>query len=339
MARKRKKVLKEGFSNFIKCLVFIGLSALVFWYAHNNFYVIRKKFYSIKDSIKKVNGDFYTKAKIAYQQEQYEKCVKNPLPEEGFNEQTSSKKQEILDYSKKNGLKYKYEDLKLGYSFSYAENDSLYGASLIKLVDALYLIDNDVDLSKKIKYESKYVRGSSEGMSKHSLGSYITLEDLMKYAITYSDNTAHAMLYEYIGKSNLKNYANNLGATTIFTGTGDTFGNQTVHDTAIYLKRAYEVVDEKPNGKILKEAMLNTRKNKLNFDDITYAHKYGSWEQYFHNIGIHYGDYPYTVSVLTTKGENNAPAYINKLSKLSYEFNKLYYENLLTYCDIESKKD
>ena len=62
--------------------------------------------------------------------------------------------------------------------------------------------------------------------------------------------------------------------------------------------------------------MLNTRRNKLNFDDITYAHKYGSWDEYFHNIGIHYGDYPYTVSVLTTKGEKridncNNNAYCN----------------------------
>ena len=336
---KKKKTMKKGVVNFFRTIIFIGLSTLVFWYAHNNFYVIRKRFYSIKDSVKKLNLDFYNKAKKAHQEEVYNACIKEALPEEGFNEETTNKKNEITSYAKKNGLRYKYEDLKFGYTISYGENDSLYGASLIKLVDALYLIDNDVDLSKKIKYESKYVAGSSEGMSKHSLGSYVSLEDLMKYAITYSDNTAHAMLYSYIGKSKLKEYANNLGATTIFTGTSDTFGNQTVHDTAIYLKRAYELSKTKENGKILKEAMLNTRRNKLNFDDITYAHKYGSWDEYFHNIGIHYGDYPYTVSVLTTKGESSASNHINKLSKMSYEFNKLYYDNLVSYCEIESKKD
>ena len=336
---KRKKTLKKGFANFFRCVIFIGLSTLVFWYAHNNFYVIRKSTNNIKENIKKLFSNFYGSAKKKHEKEKYAECISKALPEEGFNEQTTEMKKDIINYAKSSGVKYKYEDLRFGYTISYGEDDSLYGASLIKLVDALYLIDNDVDLSKKIKYESKYVSGSSEGMKNHSLGSYISLEDLMKYAITYSDNTAHAMLFSYIGKNNLKDYAKGLGANSILSGAGDTFGNQTVHDTAIYLKRAYELSKTKENGRILKEAMLNTRRNKLNFDDITYAHKYGSWDEYFHNIGIHYGDYPYTVSVLTSKGESAGSKNINKLSKMSYEFNKSYYDNLLSYCETESKKD
>lgn len=333
--RKMKKSISKGFN----IILLIGLSALIFYYAHNNFYKVRKTFSNIKNSIKKVDLNFYFDAKKKHEEKIYNACINEPLAEENFNENTIGKKNEIVSYAKNNKLKYKYEDLKTNYSISYNENDSVYGASLIKLVDALYLIDNDVDLSQKIKYESKYVEGSSEGMRKHSLGSYLTLEEIMKYAITYSDNTAHSMLYSYIGRNNLKKYANSLGANTIFTGAGDSFGNQTAHDTAIYLKKAYELSLSKPNGNILKEAMLNTRKNKLNFDDVSYAHKYGSWNEYFHNIGIHYGDYPYSISILTTKGESSAPKYINELSRKTYEFNKLYYENRQSYCLELSKKD
>ena len=334
---KRRKMRKGVFKGF-SVILLIGLSALIFWFAHNDFYRVRKTFNSIKSGLKKIDLNFYFDAKKKHEKKIYNACMSEPLKEENFNDATNGKKNEIINYAKNNGLKYKYEDLKTNYAFSYKENDAIYGASLIKLVDALYLIDNNVDLSQKMKYESKYVQGSSEGMKQHSLGSYITLEELMKYAITYSDNTAHAMLFSYIGRDNLKSYANGLGSTVTLTGTGDTFGSQNVHDTAIFLKRAYQVSDT-PNGKILKDAMLNTRKNKLNFDDISFAHKYGSWNEYFHNIGIHYGDYPYTISVMTTKGESSAPKYINELSKKTYEFNKLYYENWKSYCEELSKKD
>ena len=149
------------------------------------------------------------------------------------------------------------------------------------------------------------------------------------------------MLVSYIGKSNLKKYANSLGATAIFTGSSDDFGNQTSHDMNIYLKKAYELMNSKENGKYLKEYMLNNRRNNLNVENVvTLGHKYGSINNYFHDVGINFDNHPYTISVLTTKGYTAGPKYINKLSQLTKEFNDLYYANKETYCkDYSLKKD
>ena len=275
---------------------------------------------------------------IRKEKKRYNECLKLELNEENFDEATKNKKEEIISYAKNNGLRYAYEDLNYNYIITYNENDPVYGASLIKLVTAIYLIDNDVDLNQTKKYTPNFVAGSSDGMKKHKIGENVSLETLMKYSITYSDNSAHHMLISFIGKDKLKEYAKGLGATSIFTGAGDDYGNQTTHDTLIYLKRAYELINGKENGKLLKEYMLNNKKNNLNIsDDFQIAHKYGSYNTYFHDIGISFNKHPYTISVLTTKGDPNGGKYINNLSRLTKEFNDLYYDNQDNYCKEYSK--
>lgn len=272
------------------------------------------------------------------QQKIYNECLSKPLTEENFNEETTSKKNEIISYAKNNGLRYTYEDLTWNYQINYNENSDVYGASLIKLVTALYLIDNDVDLSTTVKYTSNFVSGSSDGMKNRKLGEQITLQDLMKYSITVSDNTAHHMLISYIGKNKLREYAKGLGATVILSGSGDDYGNQTTHDTNIYLKKAYELINSKENGSLLKEYMNNTRKNNLSFDGVTIYHKYGSYNSYFHDIGLYLDKNPYTISVLTLKGDPTGGTYMNRISKLTNEFSNMYHLNHETYCKEYSQK-
>lgn len=275
------------------------------------------------------------------QQKRYNECMSNPLLEENFSETTINKKNEIIEYAKKYDLRYAYEDLKFNYQIFYNENSAIYGASLIKLVVAIYLIDNDIDLSQTMKYTSKFVSSSSDGMKSRKIGEDVSLKDLMKYSITVSDNTAHHMLVSYIGKSKIKEYATSLGATAIFTGSADDYGSQNTHDTNIYLKKAYELITTKENGKLLKEYMLNNRKNNLTIDDfVTIAHKYGSYNIYFHDIGLNLDGNPYAISVLTTKGDPEGGKYITNLSRLTKEFNDLYYENHESYCkEYSQKKD
>ena len=328
MARRRRKKLKLriSFKLFLICIFVL---------------VIYFSFFS-KNKIDISKIDIINPIKLhKKQQKKYNDCMLSALNEENFNDETKNKKEEIINYAQKNGLKYTYEDLTFSYQINYNENEAVYGASLIKLVDALYLIDNDIDLSKTVKYTSQFIAGSSDGMSKRKLGEDITLKDLMKYAITVSDNSAHHMLVSFIGKNNLKEYAKNLGATAIFTGSSDNYGNQITHDTNIYLKKAYELINNKENGKLLKEYMLNNRKNNLNIgDEITVAHKYGSYNIYFHDIGINFTNHPYTISVLTTRSDPTGGAYINKMSVLTKEFNDLYHTNHESYCkEYSLKKD
>ena len=332
--KTKKLKMKKSFKRMLVFLLFVTLMFFTLKKVNINSVSEGKSF--IKELCEKAKKREEEKER----EKRYNECISKALPEENFNEQTIAKKDEIVNYVKSNGLKYTYEDLIYGYQINYGENDPLYGASLIKLVLALYLIDKDVDLSQTIKYESKYHQAYSEGMDKHKYGEDISLETLLRYSITYSDNTAYLMLYTFIGRNNMKEYAQSLGATAIFTLYNDNFASQTTHDTNIYLKRAYELMNEKENAKILKEAMTNDRKNRLNIPDkVSIAHKYGSYNEYFHNVGINYND-NYTISVLTTKGENGSVKYINNTSLLTYEFNQLYKENLKDYCSsYANKKD
>lgn len=96
----------------------------------------------------------------------------------------------------------------------------------------------------------------------------VSLRELITYAITYSDNSAHEMLYDYIGRDNLKNYGNSLGAKYIMTG-GDHYGNQTVDDTMLYLKETYNIIiNNDEYGPYLKDIMMNTDNNRLNFEEV-----------------------------------------------------------------------
>lgn len=270
----------------------------------------------------------------------YELCTKNQLPLEEYSDEMNAKKDELIKYINKFNISYEFDDLTHGFSIKVNEDKSMYGASLIKLVTAIYLLENNEDLDKTITYTGKYTESYSDYMSKVKIGTNVTLRDLIKYSISASDNTAHHMLFDYIGRDNLRAYAKGLGAKYILTGKVDRFGNQSASDMTIYLKKAYEIINNNPNGNLLKEAMLNNKRNNLTVkDSVTIAHKYGKLDpQYFHDVGINLDEHPYTISVLTTVGYVSGGSVINKISRLTKEYSDLYYSKLDTYCKNYSKE-
>lgn len=332
MTKKRGKKKTVKLKKRVKILFVLILIIILL---QTNFFGLYKN-----KTISKFNiVNIYEKAKEekdkARRKKIYDDCIKSGLTDENFNEDTKNKKQEVINFINRNNIYYYYQDKTYNYEIKIKEDEALYGASLVKLSTALYLIDNDVDLSIEKKYESRFKSGFSTGMSKHKIGDMVSLGELMKYSITYSDNTAHQMLYDYIGKDKLQEYSKSLGAKVLLEG-WDHFGNQTASDMNIYLNRAYELFTEKENGKLLKEYMNNTDTNALNFDDVSFLHKYGSYGAYFHDVGIYLGDHPYNVSILTQKGESAGPSYVTKLSRLTYDFHKAYYDNLESYCHYEA---
>ena len=251
------------------------------------------------------------------------------IPEE-VKESINPLEQDLYSYIKKYNIGFKYKEETLNYELAYNSDKVFYGASLIKLVDALYLIDKDVDLTKTKKYESKYEMNYSKDMAKRKIGENVTLEDLMHYAISVSDNSAHAMLISYIGFSNLQNYGRSLGGKVILQG-GDNFGNQTADDMIIYLDKAYELINTKENGKLLKDAMLNKDTNYLNFDDVVLGHKYGSYNVYFHDVGIYFSGEPYLIAVLTTSDKNKSV--VTNVSKKVYNIHNELIKSKTEYCN------
>ena len=236
---------------------------------------------------------------------------------------------ELNKFLKTYNVGFKYQEKTLDYEISYRSDVIFYGASLIKLVDANYLLDNDVDLNITKKYENKYKMAYSSGVSTYKIGDDISLKDLMNYAISVSDNSAHLMLIDYIGFNKLQDYGKSLGGKVILQG-GDLFGNQTADDMIIYLNKSYELINSKENGLLLKEALLNDEVNYLNFDNIKFGHKYGSHSYFFHDVGIYFSDNPYLIAVLTTS--DSKKSIVTEISRKVYNIHTTLLEEKNNYC-------
>lgn len=321
MARRR---IKKKLTKFSKIMIIV-LICFIGFFCYKNY----KSYIVTQEKLEKERLAKLEKEKAI----KYNNCLTKIYLENEKTDEINSLCDELNDLLKKYNVSVYYEDIKSGFNFKYNENEVIYGASLIKLVDALYLFDNNVDFNNTMKYESKYIKASSHGMDKRKIGENVSLKDLMNYALSVSDNTAHVMLVDYIGYNNLRDYGKSLGATAILTGVGnEKYGNQTASDTNIYLKKAYEIMQEE-NGQILKEFMVNDYQNHLTLDnEKNIAHKYGSYNNYFHNIGIVFDENPYTISILTMHGNDNYQEIIKNIHTKINDIHQVFRKNRKNAC-------
>ena len=232
-----------------------------------------------------------------------------------------------------------YEDLNYGYNFSYNENEVYYAASTIKALDALYIYqaaaEGKINLDDTVTYTSKFKVSYSEGVKKHKIGSKISLRMLVKYAVIYSDNSAHQMLVSYIGRSKLKEFGKSLGAKNTLVG-GDNFGNISSGDGLIYMKAINNFIEN--NGKLgeeLKSFFVEAAQKEIVVNNLTVANKYGLYKKNYHNMGIIYDESPYIVSIMTLEGYKDEESIVNNISKKVYELHSLYKTNRENVCKIE----
>lgn len=177
---------------------------------------------------------------------QYNECLLRDYNESELSEELRNEILNINSYIDTNySASVAYEDATTGFSYSYHPDTVYYGASLIKLVEAMYIFDKasegNINIDDTLTYTYKYKYVYSDGMSLHNYGDEVSLKELISYALMYSDNSAHFMLNDYIGLENLRIYGKSLGAKGVLANT-DTFGNQTAYDMNIYLKHAYEII-------------------------------------------------------------------------------------------------
>ena len=228
-----------------------------------------------------------------------------------------------------------FEDIYNDYTLTLNENTIYYNASIIKLFDASYIIDNKIDLNDTITFNSTYRSLAKEGLLDYELNEEVPIKDILYYAISVSDNGAHRMLTDYIGISNLKEYAKkNLGITLRITD-AERYGSLSVNDTNILLKHVYSLLQNDDEYSILlKDAMNNDYCNFLSFDDIKILHKYGYYSSYLHDIGIYNSSNPYLISLFTLYGnpDEGGSDKINNLSKEIYNIYKTNLDEKEEYC-------
>lgn len=192
-----------------------------------------------------------------------------------------------------------YFDLNSGYTYSHRASTVYYGASLIKTLDALYIYENN--------QVNDYTR------------------ELVKKAITVSDNVAHKTLVDIIGFNNLKKYGNSLGATYTLIG-GDKYGSTNVNDQIAYMKKLYSFIRESNYGEELRSYFTNNYYNYLSFDGLpTITHKYGDYAPNFHDVAVVWDEHPYVIVVLSNGGYLNRKDIFLDISKRIYGLHKVIY--------------
>ena len=189
-----------------------------------------------------------------------------------------------------------YVSLINDYTYKYEADKIYFGASLIKTLDALYMYEK-TDLTDKNK-------------------------ELVKNAISVSDNASHYELLDIIGYDNLKNYGISLGAKNTLKG-DRVNGYTTVDDQIIYLQKLYNFINNNELGDELKSYFINDYGLRLNFrNDITIMHKFGHYDQVYHDVGIVLDDNPYIIVVLTEEAKKDYTTIIKNLSQKIYNLNK-----------------
>ena len=240
--------------------------------------------------------------------ESYKQCLSN-FDIDSINTNLSDEIEELNNYIADN---YKasiyFEDIDSGFKYMLNENTLYYNASTFKIIPALYLyIEADkgnVDLSDLVVYKSKNKLSASEGMKNHKVGDKISLKTLVYYSLNYSDNSAHSMLVEYIGVKNINQFIKDIGGKYSITS-NDYFGNNTVLSASVYINKLYEyLLTDTDNSKELKNIMINAEQNDINLEimNISAVHKYGEYEQFYHDYGIVFDEHPYKVVIYTTEG-------------------------------------
>lgn len=265
----------------------------------------------------------------------YQNCISS-VQNFSDSDEIIAYKEGLDDYLKQYQTSILYENLDLGYSYSYNPSKVYYAASTIKTLDALYLYtksyNEGLDLDQTITYTSKYLISDSDGVKQHKVGDHISLRELVSYAIRYSDNAAHAMLIDYIGLNNLKEFGLSLGAKYTLYGS-DTFGSITALDAEVYLKYLDNLINTTNDlGLELKENFIYSKHNDLKLVGIDAATKYGYYGAYFHNIGIVYDESRYLLAVLTTEASGNFDNKIKDINSKIYYLHRLYYTNHLDNC-------
>ena len=304
MKKKNRRIIKKG----IRLLLFIIIILLIILFIINiSKYFKTNKNISFFDSIINTTNEFINGKKDKINE--YNNCLNQEYSDSDLTDNLKNKINETNEFLKNYSASVGYEEPNSKFVYKYNENKKYYAASSIKLLDALYIYDKaskgELKLTDTVTYQPKHLLGASVKMQNKKYGDKVKVKDLVNYAVIYSDNTAHLMLLDYIGKSTLREYGKSLGAT--YTLNTDFCGEINVNDALAYLRglNTYFNTDT-DDAKELKSWFIKSEQNYLNFPDkkIEAAEKYGEYFGYYHENGIVYKEKPYLVSILTNYSNN-----------------------------------
>lgn len=234
---------------------------------------------------------------------------------------------DIEDYLKdKSGIYGLYFiNIKNGQVFGVNENEEFIAASTIKVPINLYLFkgfsEGSIDPYYRLKYEEEDYADGTGNIQGEEFGTDYTLLELSRLSIESSDNIAINMIKRYLGEENIRNFEESIEKHSL----NENKNISTPKDMAIYMEEVYKFSNESLYGEKFIEFLSNTEFNnrmpKYMPEDITVAHKIGSYENSFHDVGIVYGKTPFILCVMSKENtEENSEEVIGKITRMIFDF-------------------
>ncbi len=234
---------------------------------------------------------------------------------------------EINDYMKDKKGHYGIYFISLvdGQEFGINEEEEFVAASTIKVPINLFLFNKFLqgeDPSKKIVYTQRDYEEGTGYIQNRSFGEEFSLKTLSKASIENSDNVATNMLIRYLKRPNICDFEETIVGHKVYRDKNIS----TPKDIALYMKAIYEFSNKyAEEGKELIEYLSNTEFNDrmplYMPKNVTIAHKIGSIDCSFHDVGIVYGDNPFVLCVMSKENnEKEACEVIGKITKMAYDF-------------------
>ena len=200
------------------------------------------------------------------------------------------------------GISVFYKDLSSGYTYTYNSEQKYFIASLIKAPYCMYIYDlasqGKCDLNKRYTYATRHKAGGTGKIQDMSVGTSFTLEELIGYAIKYSDNVAMNILKENFPVEGYRAYAKGLGLKYPEDIKYGTNGIITAIDAGIYIEAINDFIHHNTYGSRLKSHMLSTR-NPMIIASYPVVRKYGWADASFHDMAIVEAPYPYLLCICT----------------------------------------
>lgn len=332
---KEEKTKKNKYTKFINIFISVLSCLLVFiiLYILLNFSYLKKPTKEEKVSFE------YVKPYYIRKDPEYISCMNERMQQDIIQNEMYSYIEELNTYLDENyNASVLYYDLTNNFKYTYNENNVYYAASVAKMVVALYIYKNAsdglIDMNDTIVFQRKYKNQYSVISTKYNYGAHITIRELVSASILTSDNSAHSMLVDYIGKNKIIAFGRSLGAS--YTLDTDDYGHININDAYCYLNALNEYLNSSDELSLeFKKLLLQADENNLNLSDFNVyaAQKYGHYASFYHNIGVMYDKHPYLIAILSLEGaKEDLELRINDISQEIYQLHLNYYAAKENYC-------
>ncbi len=221
-----------------------------------------------------------------------------------------SKLQSIVDNADFK-LSFCFKNIETGAEISYNDNMKFMTCSTIKAPFVKSILEQNIDLNKKIPKTLTWP-GDSGYVASLPYGTQLTVKELIRRALSYSDNSAYYNLHGYFGYSQFNSNQYKIGSS-ISLGSSWIFTYCTARDMLKNYEDIYNYIQTAENGDMLKTYMtsddvdVNMQIRSALESKYTVAEKYGSQfydgvdDNQFHACAIVFAESPYVLTIFTNQ--------------------------------------